>query len=231
MAQPTDAASLYKNDAQLKALPWDKYSRPASQESLDKTVAALKAKQFNVQVAENKEEALKLLVNTIPAGVSVHNASSTSLIEIGFVEHFKTQTQWVNVHAQILAEKDQAKVETLRRTAGNTSDYFLTSVSALTESGETTIVDMSGSRVGPVAHGAGKVIFVLGSNKIVADAAAARDRTHNYQFALESARVRIAYAAYGMTASSINTELTINNGSPMAPGRYHFIIVKEALGY
>ena len=104
-------------------------------------------------VVNTKEEALELLKTHIPKGASVHNASSTTLVqisfvqkilisfqaEIGFVDYLKTQTEWDNLHGKVLAEADQAKAADLRRKA-STADYFLSSVSAVTENGEIVCV-------------------------------------------------------------------------------------------
>lgn len=48
------------------------------------------------------------------------------------------------------------------------------------------------------------VIVVVGANKIVPTYADAVKRTEEYCLPLESARVRVAYAAMGVKASSIN---------------------------
>ena len=55
--------------------------------------------------------------------------------EIGFLDVLKTETKWKNLHADILAETDQAKAAELRRHAMS-ADYFLSSVSGLSETGD-----------------------------------------------------------------------------------------------
>jgi hypothetical protein len=51
------------------------------------------------------------------------------------LDHLKTQTEWKNLHAEILAETDPVKVFKLRRSA-LTADYFLTSVAGISEEGD-----------------------------------------------------------------------------------------------
>mmetsp|Transcript_14343 Transcript_14343/g.20008 ORF Transcript_14343/g.20008 Transcript_14343/m.20008 type:complete len:232 (-) Transcript_14343:36-731(-) len=231
MAAPTNtsASGLYASDPQLKNLAVDKYGKPASDEAVEKTKNALIAKQHHAFVVNSKQEALDKIKELIPKGASVHNASSTSLIEIGFVDYFKTQTEWNNIHAKILAEIDGAKQAELRRTLGNTADYFLSSVTAVSETGEFTVVDLTGTRVGPFTHSAGKVIIVVGSNKIVPTYDDAVKRTEEYALPLESARARIAY---GVPGSAINNFVAIKGANPWGgQGRFTVIIVKEALGY
>jgi len=229
MFQP--AAQLIEKDPLLANLDTS-YAKPASQASIERAAKALEEKKHGVTIVDTNAEALEAIKRLIPSGSSVHNGASTTLLEIGFTEYFKDQKSWRNLHSEILAEPDHAKQENLRRTLGAAPDYYLTSVCAITEAGELMVVDWSGSRVGPIAHGAGHVVFVTGANKIVETLADAKKRTEEYCLPLESARVRIAYAAYGLKGSCINNSLTIAGFNPMAtPGRYHFIIIKEASGF
>jgi len=124
------------------------------------------------------------------------------------------------------------KQSELRRKAITSTDYYLSSVSAITVTGEFIVCDLSGTRVGSFTQAASNVILVIGANKIVKDLAAARERQSNYCLPLESGRVRIAYAAMGVKASQISNSLEISSGNPFgAPGRFHVILVNESLGY
>ena len=127
-----------------------------------------------------------------------------------------------------MQEKDPAKQAELRRTLGSTVDYYLTSVAAITETGHIAHGDLSGSKVGGVAFGAGNVIVVAGSNKIVRDELEAWKRTETFALPLESARVRIAY---GLPASNVTHYEVIRKANPFNPSRVQIVIVNEALGY
>jgi hypothetical protein len=224
------AESLYKSDPTLKDLPFH-YSKPASHEAVEKTKKALEAKSHKVTVVNNKHEALEAIKKIIPKGASVMNAGSTTLQEIGFVDYLKTQTEWDNLHGKILAEPDHVKQAELRRQA-LLADYYLSSVSGLTEDGEFTACDLTGTRVGAFIQAAGHVLLVVGSNKIVKDLQEANNRQEHYCLPLESARARIAYAAMGVKGSSINNAVAIRGPNPWGtPGRYHVIIVQESLGF
>ena len=70
---------------------------------------------------------------------------------------------------------------------------------------------------------------MIGSNKIVATNEDVQRRTNEYSLELESARVRVDYKIPG---SMIVNHLTINGSNPMFDSdRFHFIIVKKALGF
>ncbi|KAG0368204.1 prespore-specific protein [Gamsiella multidivaricata] len=221
-------AALVKSDAQLAPLADHPYTKPVSEERVAAAKAGLEASGFKVQVVNNRAEAFHALKALIPAGASVNNAHSTSLEEIGFITYLKGETEWNNVHAQILAEMDYAKQGELRRTIGSTVDYYLTSMSAVTETGALVHADLSGSKVGGVAFGAANVIVLVGSNKIVKDEDEAYKRTHEFAVAAESARARDAYGVPGSAA--INYEV-IKKANPFNPSRIQVVLVKEALGY
>ncbi len=74
------ASGLYKSDPQLKDLPFDKYSKLASNESVERTKKALESKGFKADVFETGQEALEFIKSTIPSGATVMNAGSTTLV-------------------------------------------------------------------------------------------------------------------------------------------------------
>jgi L-lactate utilization protein LutB len=225
------AESLQNSDPQLKDLPYEQFSKVVSDEDINKAKAGLEAAGHVAVVVSTREEALEYIKKTIPKDASVMNAGSTTLGEIGLNDYLKTQTEWKNLHAEILAEADHAKQAELRRLS-STADWFLSSVTAVSHQGDITVVDLTGSRVGPFAFSAGHVLIVVGANKIVPTYEDAVKRTEQYCLPLESARVRIAYAAMGVKASKINNFLAIRGSNPWGvPGRIQVVIVKEALGF
>ncbi|KAF9575813.1 hypothetical protein EC968_001601 [Mortierella alpina] len=222
-------AALVKSDSQLAALADHHYSKPASADRVAAAKAGLEANGFKVHVVESRGAAFNTLKSLIPAGASVNNAHSTTLEEIGFITYLKGETPWNNVHATILAESDQAKQGELRRTIGSTVDYYLTSMSAVTEDGKLAHADLSGSKVGGVAFGAANVIVVVGANKIVKDEEEAWTRTNEFALAAESARAR---DAYGVPASAIVNYEVIRKANPFSPDRIQVVLVKDsALGF
>lgn len=127
-----------------------------------------------------------------------------------------------------MAETDYAKQGELRRTIGATVDYYLTSVAAVSEDGLLVHGDLSGSKVGGVAFGAGNVIVLAGSNKIVKDEKEAHKRTHEFAWAAESARAR---DAYGVPASAVVNYEVIRKANPFNPNRIQVVLVKDVLGF
>ena len=103
--------------------------------------------------------------------------------------------------------------------------YMVGSVHAITQTGSLVAASKSGSQLGPYASGAGKVILVAGTNKIVSDLDEAFQRIDEHSLPLEDARAR---AAYGM-GSSVDKVLVTH--SEIVPGRTTVILIRESLGY
>jgi len=211
-----------------------KWGAPASAESVERTKKALEAKKYKVDVVENREAALKVLTSLNVKESSIYLAGSTTLHEVGFITYLHDAKDYAkrNIKGELVAAQkagDQAKAGALVR-EGLVADYFITSAPAIAETGEIHVVCATGSRTGGFVS-AGHLVVVVGSNKITSDYATALQRTREYALNLESARSRIAYAAYGVQGSAINYESTLHGENPFGAPRVHVIIVKEALGY
>ena len=61
----------------------DKWTKLATQEVIEKTIKSLKNRGISVELVANKNAALKLLKNKIPAGAELMTGGSTTLEEIG----------------------------------------------------------------------------------------------------------------------------------------------------
>ncbi|KAF9294482.1 hypothetical protein BGZ74_011252 [Mortierella antarctica] len=224
----TNFEALVKIDAQVAHLADGAYSKPVSAERVAQAKAGLESKGFKVTVAENKDDAFEKLRGLIPAGVSLNVAHSTTLEEIGFINYLMGETPYNNIRGTILAEKDPAKQAELRRTLGTTPDYFLTSVSAITLAGSLSHGDQTGTKVGPVSYGAGKVIVVAGINKIVENDAEALKRTTEWCVPLASAYGR---EVFGAPSAALTHYEVIHNANPFNPDRIEVLLINEALGF
>jgi hypothetical protein len=111
------------------------------------------------------------------------------------------------------------------RALGARPDVILGSVHAITEQGEVVVASASGSQLGPYASGAGKVIWVAGSQKIVPTLDEAMRRIREYALPLEDERAQLVYGQ----GSFIGKELIFYR--EYLPDRVHVILVKEKLGF
>jgi L-lactate utilization protein LutC len=203
------------------------YTKLASQETIDATVAALKEINIEAIVVETKADALAKIKELIPQGVSVMNGSSRTLEEIGLTEYLKSGTHgWNNLHAAIVAEKDPAKQAALRKQA-TFSDFYLGSVHALAQTGELVIASASGSQLTHVVFTSPNLIFVVGTQKIAPTLADARERVAQYVFPLEDQRMK----STGAPGSVFSKELILHREPTMMGRKVRMILVKEKLGF
>jgi hypothetical protein len=87
-------------------------------------------------------------------------------------------------------------------------------------------VSNTGSQLPAYVYGADKVIFIVGTQKIVKNLDEAMKRVYEYVLPLESERAK---KAYGVPGSFISKVLLINR--EMNPERIHLIFVNEKLGF
>jgi hypothetical protein len=195
------------------------------QPTLDRTVEALKKRNFKVIVLENKTQAFEKLKQMIPAGAEVMTGSSTTLSQIGFMDYYISgKNPWKCLGPEIFNEKNWEKQNALRRKS-DAADYFLGSVNALAETGELVAVDQSGSRVGAYPFAARKLIFVIGCQKITPNLQEAMRRIREYVYLLEDERAKQRYG----TGTTFGKWVIIER--EIMPDRITILLVKEQLGF
>lgn len=192
---------------------------------IDRTMAALKARNFNPLYAADKESAFSKLKELIPSGADVMTGSSTTLIEIGFIDYLVGGKHlWKNWKDRIVPEKDPVKQDELRRQS-TTAGYFLGSVQAIAETGHVVAADASGSRQGGYIYGGKKVIWVTGVNKIVPTLEMALRRLKEHVVPLEDARMKSAGFAGTFLGKVVVYE------KEFLPDRITTILIGEKLGF
>jgi hypothetical protein len=195
-------------------------------QSLQKTIQALRKNNFNVVVSETKAEVKDYVAGLLVDGAEVMQMSSMSLEETGVADLINESGKYKSIKA-ILRDPENATMSVKEKTRlASVPDFAVGSVQAVTEKGELLIASMTGSQIPAYAYGPTKVIFVIGIQKIVTDLDAAMKRLYDYVLPLESER---AHKAYGVPGSSVNKMLVINQ-EPVAD-RITVIMVKEQLGF
>ncbi len=197
-----------------------------TQDEVSITAEALKQRGSDVTIVDNKEQALSTLINSIPEESSVMNGSSTTLIQIGFMDYLNSKNnKFNNLHELVMKENDQAKRSEIRRKAAFDADYFLASPNAITKSGIIVAADATGTRVGEFPYFAKHLVLVVGQQKITNDIESAMRRVREVVFPLEDARMKKA----GYPGSSINKWVIIER--EIVPHRIVIILVRENLGF
>ena len=189
-----------------------------------RTAAALEANGISVLRAADAAKAKRIVLSIIPNGSQVYHGASESLEASGITDEIEKSGRFEPIRPRIWSMDRTTQADEIRRLT-SAPDVMLGSVHAVTETGSLLAASMSGSQLSPYSTGAGRVILVVGTQKIVSDLEEGLRRINEYAFPLEDAR---AQAAYGIH-SSVNKILIINR--EITPGRITVVFVDEVLGF
>lgn len=203
------------------------YDTLATEETIAKTMAALKTKGVEPLLVETGADALAKIKELIPPGASVNNGASVTLEQIGYVDYLKLGNHgWNNLKAAIVAEKDKNK-QLLLRKQSVLSDYYLGSVHGLTETGEFVVASNTGSQLPAIVFTSPNLIFVVSTKKIVPTLADAFKRLETHVIPLEDKHMQSLYHV-GTSPSKI---VIFNRENPTMGRKVTMILVNELLGY
>jgi len=200
------------------------YTQLASRESIEKTLTALKANGFDAFFVETGADAKKKVLELIPDKAGVMTMTSVTMDTIKVTEEILESGKYEPVKGRLMTmDKNTQGAE--MRAMGAAPDFAVGSVHAVTEEGHVIIASASGSQLPAYAYGAGKVIWVVGAQKIVKNTEEGFKRIYGHSLRLENER---ALKAYGM-GSGVNKILIINKEAKA--GRLALILVNEVLGF
>ncbi len=174
--------------------------------------------------APNSAEAKRIVLDLIPAGSQVHQGASQSLEASGIADEIERSGRYEPLRPRFFSMDRATQADEIRRLTAS-PDVMLGSVHAVTETGSLVAASASGSQLGPYVSGAGKVILVVGTQKIVPDLEDALRRIDEYVFPLEDARAQAAYGVH----SGVNKVLIVNR--EWTPDRITVVLCDEALGF
>jgi len=189
-----------------------------------RTMAALEANGITVLRASDAAAARRIVLDLIPDASPVHQGASQTLDVLGISYEIERSGRYGALRPRIRSMDRETEAHEIRR-LNAAPDVMLGSVHAVTETGSLLAASMSGSQLGPYVSGAGRVILVVGTQKIVPDLEEGLLRISEYASRLEDAR---AQAAYGLR-SAVNKLLIINR--EITPGRITVVLVDEVLGF
>src|SRR2546425_2209974 len=201
-----------------------RFGTVADEASVKRTVAALEANGIIVLRAPDAAAAKRTVLALIPDGCQVYHGASQTLDLVGITDEIDKSGPYEFLRPRLRSMDRKTQADEIRR-LGAAPDVMLGSVHAVTETGSLIAASMGGSQLGPYVSGAGRVILVAGTQKIVPDLDEVLRRVNEYAFPLEDAR---AQAAYGIH-SAVNKVLIINR--EIVPGRITVVLVDEALGF
>jgi LUD domain len=201
-----------------------RFGTMADDASVKRATAALEANGIKVFRAADVAEARRIVLSLIPEGAEIHHGASKSLEASGILDAIETSGRYEHLRPRIWSMDRKTQADEIRR-LGAAPDVMLGSVHAVTETGSLITASMGGSQLGPYVSGAGRVILVVGTQKIVPDLGEGLRRVNEYAFALEDARAQFAYGIH----SAVNKVLIINR--EVVPERITVVFVDEVLGF
>ena len=200
------------------------FSELASDEQIKRTVQALEANGINALVAENAEDAKRLFFELVPEESEVFLGASVTLETLGIQEEVDKSGRFDALRPRMFAMDRATQGREIRKMI-SAPDYAAGSVHAVTEDGHVLIASNTGSQLGPYASGAGKIVWVVGAQKIVKDLNEGMKRIEEYVVPLEEEHMQTLYKI----GTAVNKLLIINK--EIRPGRITLIIVKEQIGF
>lgn len=200
------------------------YGQLASEESVGKTVRALKENGINAMVVENGAEAKKKVLEILPAGAQVMDMTSVTLSTISVADEITKSGKYNSVRNKLNSMSRETQNQEMQM-LGAAPDWVIGSVHAVTEDGQVFIASKTGSQLPAYAYGANHVIWVVGTQKIVKGRDEAFNRIYEYALARENERAMKAYSV----GSSVNKILIISKEDK--PNRVTLLFVREVLGF
>jgi len=199
--------------------------------------AALESNNFDVYIAENKQEACKTVLEGIMPKLNARTVSwggSMTFIASGLYHQLKA-----NPDLEVLDTFDKkipADEMIERRRQALLVDLFITGTNAVTEAGQLVNLDMIGNRICALTFGPKWVIILAGRNKIVADLDEAMFRVKNYVAPVNSMRldkktpcVKTSYCQECKSPDRICNTWTITEKS-FPKERVKIVLINEDLG-
>ena len=153
-----------------------------------RTVEKLKAHDFGAVYVKTKEEAEEEIWRHISDETTVGVGGSMTVRGLGVLAQLKARGNIVYDHwVPGISQEESTRI----RKAQMACNLFLSSVNAVTVSGELVNIDGIGNRVNGTVFGPGKVILVAGYNKIVEDIQEGIRRAKNVVAPINARRLNI----------------------------------------
>jgi hypothetical protein len=149
----------------------------------------MRERNLEVVVVGDDDQARKVVLERLPEGAEVHSGKSKTLQDAGIFDAIHDTSRYDALRPRLFKMDRKNQAREIRKLIAS-PDFMLGSVNAVTEDGILLAASASASQLGPYASTAGKVILVVGSQKIVPDLETALRRIYNYALPWEDAQVR-----------------------------------------
>ena len=199
------------------------FAAPALEETLQRVAEKIQERNIEVVIVDDGDAARSVVLERLPKGVEVYSGKSKTLQDAGILDVLHEPGQYDALRPRMFKMDRQTQAREIRKLISG-PDFMLGSVNAVTESGVLVAASATASQLGPYAGTAGKVILVVGSQKIVPDLETALRRIREYVLPWEDAQVRKV-----IPAGSFVGKILIVEREWMA-GRTTVILVRRPIG-
>ena len=190
---------------------------------VERVAAALRSHNIEAIVVETGDQARAAVLERIPEGAEVHSGKSRTLDDIGVYGEIADSGRYDAIRPRMSAMDRATQGREIRKLV-SAPDVMLGSVAAVTEDGTLVAASATGSQLGPYAAGAGRVILVVGAQKIVPDIESALRRINEVVFPYEDASV-----VERMGVHTVLEKVLLIYGEWSA-GRTTVVLVREPVG-
>ncbi len=201
----------------------DEFVSAAPEETLQRVAEKLKGRNIEALVVEDGDEARTAVLARLPKGAEVHSGKSKTLQDAGILDAIHDLTEYDALRPRMMKMDRQTQMREIRKMVA-APDFMLGSVNAVTEDGVLVAASATGSQLGPYAGTAGKVILVVGSQKIVPDLETALRRMREYVLPWEDAQVRKVVSSGSFVGKILIVE------REWVTGRMTVILVRKPIG-
>jgi hypothetical protein len=198
-------------------------TRRPTEDPVERVASALRAHNIEAIVVETGKEARTVVLGMIPEGAEVHSGKSKTLEYVGLYSELVESGRYDALRPRMFAMDRKTQGREIRKLVA-APDFMLGSVAAVTEDGTLIAASATGSQLGAYAAGAGRLILVVGSQKIVPDLEAALRRINDVVFPWENEQVRAR-----MGVNTAREKVLITYGEWRA-GRTTVVLVREPVG-
>lgn len=174
-------------------------------------------------MVDSREEARRRVLGLIPEGAEVHSGKSKTLEDVGLYRELVHSGRYDAIRPRMFAMDRATQGREIRKLSA-APDFMLGSVAAITTDGTLVAASATGSQLGAYAAGAGRLILVVGSQKLVPDLDAAMRRIREVVFPWENDQVR---ERLGVDTALEKVLLILGE---WGPGRTTVVLVREPVG-
>jgi hypothetical protein len=202
----------------------DSFTTPASEATLQNVLVKLQERNIQGIIVDDGDDARKLVLERLPKGAEVYSGKSKTLQEAGIIDLVQDPGQYDALRPRLMKMDRQTQAREIRKLMAS-PDYMLGSVNAITEDGILVAASATSIQLGPYANTAGKVILVVGSQKVVPDLETALRRIREYVLPWEDEQVR-----QRLPSGSFVGKILIIEREWLA-GRMEVILVRKPIGF